>query len=79
MPYHELVSQLRQRQMRKVKGYCLDTNEGVLSTADGGLTIYEEDNKTFHDLRKEGFKGGPLDARLPIHPFDRCERSSRAR
>jgi hypothetical protein len=50
MSDHEPVSQLRQRR-RRVKGYCLDTDESVLSMSDEEPPIYEEDDSTFCDDR----------------------------
>jgi len=48
---HEPVSQLRQRRTRRVKGYCLDTDESDLSMTDEEPPIYEEDDSTFCDDR----------------------------
>ena len=46
---HEPVSQLRQRRTRRVRGYCLDTDESVLSMTDEEPPLYEEDDSTFCD------------------------------
>lgn len=48
---HEPVSQLRQRRTKRVRGYCLDTDESVLSMTDEEPPIYEEDDCTFCDDR----------------------------
>ena len=48
---HEPISQLRQRRTRKIKGYCLDTDESVLSMTDEEPPTYEEDDSTFCDDR----------------------------
>ena len=45
----EPVSQLRQRRMRRVTGYCLDTDESVASMTDEEPPVYEEDDSTFCD------------------------------
>ncbi|KAF9646266.1 hypothetical protein BDM02DRAFT_3271100 [Thelephora ganbajun] len=47
----EPVSQLRQRRKRKIKAYCIDTDESVLSTTDEELSIYGEEDSTFCDDR----------------------------
>ena len=54
---HEPVSQLRQRRTRKVKGYCLDTDESGLSVTDEEPPIYEEDDTTFCDDRPSPSEG----------------------
>ena len=46
---HEPVSQLRKRRTRRVRGYCLDTDESVLSMTDEEPPLYEEDDSTFCD------------------------------
>jgi len=46
---HEPVSQLRQRRTGRVKGYCIDTDESVLSMTDEEPPVYEEDDSTFCD------------------------------
>jgi len=48
---HEPVSQLRQRRTRRIKAYCLDTDESTLSLTDEEPLIYEEDDSTFCDDR----------------------------
>ena len=48
---NEPVSQLRQRRTRRVKGYCLDTDDSGLSMTDEEPPIYEEDDSTFCDDR----------------------------
>jgi predicted ATPase len=40
---HEPVSQLRQRRTRRIKAYCLDTDESVLSMTDEEPLVYEEE------------------------------------
>ena len=44
---HEPISQLRQRRTKRVKGYCIDTDESVLSMTDEEPPVYEEDDSTF--------------------------------
>ena len=48
---HEPISQLRQRRTRRVKGYCLDTDDSGLSMTDEEPPIYEEDDSTYCDDR----------------------------
>ena len=48
---HEPVSQLRQRRKRRVKGYCLDTDESAASMTDEEPPIFEEDDSTYCDDR----------------------------
>ena len=50
MSEYEPVSQLRQRR-RGVEGYCLGTDESVLSVTDGEPPIYEEGDGVFCDDR----------------------------
>ena len=52
IPGHEIleyehVSQLQQRRKRKIKAYCLDTNESALSMTDEEPPVYAEDDSTF--------------------------------
>lgn len=47
----EPVSQLRQRRARRVKAYCLDTDDSGLSITDEEPPIYEEDDSTYCDDR----------------------------
>jgi len=53
---HESVSQLRQRRTRRIKGYCIDTDESVLSMTDEELPVYEEedDSTSCDDRPSEG-------------------------
>ena len=48
---HAPVSQLRQRRTKRVKGYCLDTDDSGLSMTDEEPPIYEEDDSTYCDDR----------------------------
>jgi len=48
---HEPVSQLRQRRTRRVKGYCLDTDESAASMTDEEPPVFEEDDSTYCDDR----------------------------
>ena len=48
---HEPVSQLRRRRTRRIKAYCLDTDESAFSMTDEEPLIYEEEDSTFCDDR----------------------------
>ena len=48
---YEHVSQLRQRRKRRIKAYCLDTDESALSMTDEEPPVYVEDDSTFCDDR----------------------------
>ena len=64
---HEPVSQLRQRQTRRVKGYCLDTDESVLSMTDEEPPIYQEDDSTFcGDQPSEGTWVGEVEEEITV-------------
>lgn len=54
---HEPVSQLRQRQTRRIKGYCIDTDESVLSVTDEETPVFEEDDSTYCDDRPSPSEG----------------------
>ena len=51
VPEHEPVSRLRQRRKRRIKAYCLDTDESVLSMTDEEPPVYEDEDSTFCDDR----------------------------
>jgi len=50
----EPVSQIRQRRTRRVKGYCLDTDDSGLSMTDEEPPIYEDDSTFCDDRPSEG-------------------------
>ena len=48
---YEHVTQLRQRRKRRIKAYCLDTDESALPMTDEEPPVYVEDDSTFCDDR----------------------------
>ena len=48
---HEPVSQLRRRRTKRIKAYCLDSDESTLSMTDEEPVAYEEEDSTSCDDR----------------------------